>query len=56
MAEFATSIDVDAEPALVFRFLTTSDGMTAWMGQWADLDPEPGWPVRGRHLRESGQR
>jgi uncharacterized protein YndB with AHSA1/START domain len=59
MPEFATSIDIDAAPEFVFRFLTTNDGMTAWMGQWADLDPTPGGrfvvdifghPVRGEFL------
>jgi uncharacterized protein YndB with AHSA1/START domain len=59
MAEFATSIDIEAEPEFVFQFLTTNEGMTAWMGQWADLDPEPGGlfavdifgsPVRGEFL------
>jgi uncharacterized protein YndB with AHSA1/START domain len=59
MPEFATSIDIDAAPEFVFRFLTTNDGMTAWMGQWADLDPTPGGgfavdifghPVRGKYL------
>jgi hypothetical protein len=33
MAEFATSIDIDAAPEFAFGFLTTNDGMTAWMGQ-----------------------
>jgi uncharacterized protein YndB with AHSA1/START domain len=59
MPEFATSIDIDAAPEFVFKFLTTNDGMTAWMGQWADLDPAPGGrfvvdifghPVRGEFL------
>ena len=59
MTEFATSIDIEATPAFVFRFLTTNDGMTAWMGQWAELDASPGGqfavdifgsPVRGEFL------
>jgi uncharacterized protein YndB with AHSA1/START domain len=59
MPEFATSIDIEAEPEFVFRFLTTNDGMTAWMGQWADLDPTVGGrfavdisgsPARGEFL------
>lgn len=59
MPEFATSIDIDASPEFVFGFLTTNSGMTAWMGQWADLDPVPGGrfavdiagsPVRGEYL------
>lgn len=44
MAEFATSVDIEAPAELVFQFLTTNDGMTAWMGQWAELDPRPGGP------------
>ncbi len=42
MAEYSTSIDIDAPPAVVFDYLTTAAGMTAWMGQWAELDPRPG--------------
>jgi uncharacterized protein YndB with AHSA1/START domain len=56
MAEFATSVDIDAAPEFVFGFLTTNTGMNAWMGQWSDLDPTVGGrfsvdiagsPVRG---------
>ncbi|MGO2860140.1 MAG: SRPBCC family protein [Brevibacterium sp.] len=59
MAEFRDSIDIDASPETVFEYLTTNDGMTAWMGQFADLDPRPGGlfavdiaghPVRGEFL------
>lgn len=66
MAEFADSIDIAASPETVFEHLTTNDGMTAWMGQYADLDPTPGGrfavdiaghPVRGEYLIiESGRR
>ncbi len=42
MPEFATSIDIAAEPDVVFGFLTTNAGMNAWMGQWADLDARVG--------------
>ena len=44
---------------MVFHYLTTDDGMTAWMGQYADLHPVPGGrfavdiaghPVRGEFL------
>lgn len=42
MAEFATSIDIDAAPEVVFDYLVTDDGMTAWMGQHADLEARPG--------------
>jgi uncharacterized protein YndB with AHSA1/START domain len=42
VTEHRTSIDIDAPPELVFEFLVTDAGMTAWMGQWASLDPVPG--------------
>ena len=42
MAEYRTSIDIDASPERVFDFLVTDAGMTSWMGQWASLDPVPG--------------
>lgn len=60
MAEYRDSIDIDAPPATVFEYLTTNDGLTAWMGQYADLDPTPGgrfavdiagYPVRGEFLQ-----
>ncbi len=60
MAEFRDSIDIAAAPATVFHYLTTNDGMTAWMGRHASLDPRPGGrfavdiaghPVRGEYLR-----
>lgn len=59
MAEFRDSVDIAAPPETVFEYLTTDDGMTAWMGQYADLEPEPGGrfavsiaghPVRGEFL------
>ncbi len=59
MAEYATSIDIDAAPADVFDFLVTEAGMTAWMGQHAILDPRvgggfavdiAGYAIRGRYL------
>lgn len=59
MAEFRDSIDIAAAPEAVFDFLITNAGMTAWMGQHADLDPRPGGrfsvdiaghPVRGKYL------
>ena len=59
MAEYQTSIEIAAAPETVFDYLTTEDGMTAWMGQHADLDPHPtglfavdiaGFPIRGRYL------
>ena len=59
MAEFHDSIEIAAPPQVVFDYLTTNEGMTAWMGQYADLDPTPGgrfavdiagYPVRGEYL------
>ncbi len=59
MAEFRASVDIDAAPEAVFAYLTTDAGMTAWMGQHAELDPAPGGafavdiaghPVRGSYL------
>lgn len=59
MAEYASSIEIGAPPATVFDYLTTNEGMTAWMGQHADLEPHPGGgfavdiaghAIRGRYL------
>lgn len=59
MAEYTASIEIDAPPATVFDYLTTEAGMTAWMGQHAELDPQPGGlfavdiaghPIRGWYL------
>ena len=59
MAEFQDSIEIEAPPQAVFEYLTTNKGMTAWMGQYANLDPTPGgrfavdiagYPVRGEYL------
>lgn len=59
MADYTTSIDIDATPSVVFEYLTTDAGMTAWMGQYARLDPRPGglfsvdiagYAVRGEYL------
>ena len=59
MAEFTDSIDIAAPPEAVFAYLTTNEGMTAWMGEFADLDPRrggrfavdiAGHPVRGEFL------
>ena len=60
MAEFRDWIDIAASPETVFEYLTTDSGMTAWMGQYADLEPTPGgrfavdiagYPVRGTYLQ-----
>jgi uncharacterized protein YndB with AHSA1/START domain len=59
VAEYQTSIEIAASPQTVFDYLTTEAGMTAWMGQHADLDPQPagrfavdiaGFPSRGEYL------
>lgn len=59
MAEFATSIDIEAPPEVVFEHLTTEAGLLAWMGEHAELQPAPGGtfavdirgtPIRGRYL------
>lgn len=59
MAEFATSIDIEAPPSAVYDYLTTNEGMTSWMGDFADLDPRAGGrfavniaghPVRGEFV------
>lgn len=42
MAEYTTTIDIEAAPAVVFDYLVTEQGMTAWMGQSASLDARPG--------------
>jgi uncharacterized protein YndB with AHSA1/START domain len=59
MADYSTSIEIEAPPEIVFAHLTTAEGMVAWMGQYADLNPTPGGafvvdingaPVRGEYL------
>ncbi len=59
MGEYTTSIDIEAPPDVVFAHLTTADGMVAWMGQYADLEPSAGGtftvdingtPIRGSYL------
>jgi uncharacterized protein YndB with AHSA1/START domain len=59
MADYKTSIEIDATPTDVFDYLVTEAGMTAWMGQHAALDPRPGgefavdiagYAIRGRYL------
>jgi uncharacterized protein YndB with AHSA1/START domain len=42
MADFRTSIRIDAPPEIVFAYLTDAGRMLTWMGEWADLDPVPG--------------
>ena len=59
MAEFRDHIEIQAPPEAVYAHLVTEDGLTAWMGHRADLDPTPGGrfavdiaghPVRGEFL------
>jgi uncharacterized protein YndB with AHSA1/START domain len=42
MADYATSIAIEAPPEVVFAHLVTEEGMVAWMGQHAQLQPRPG--------------
>ena len=59
MAEHTSSIEIEATPQVVFDYLVTPAGMTAWMGQRAVLEPQPGGafevdiagsPIRGEYL------
>jgi uncharacterized protein YndB with AHSA1/START domain len=59
MAEFATSIDIEAPPEVVFAHLVTAERMVLWMGQHAELHAVPGgefavdingYLVRGEYL------
>lgn len=59
MAEFRTSIDIDAAPDAVFEHLVTEAGLAAWLGVPGAVVAEPdgafavdvaGYPVRGRYL------
>ena len=59
MADVTASIDIDAPPEVVFAHLVTPEGMVAWLGQHAELDPAPGGtfavdisgtPVRGEYV------
>jgi uncharacterized protein YndB with AHSA1/START domain len=42
VAEFRTSIDIDAPPEVVFAHLVTPERMITWLGERADLEPLPG--------------
>ena len=59
MLDVTTSIDIGAPPDIVFAHLVTREGMLAWLGQHADLDPTPGGvfsvdiegnPIRGEYV------
>ena len=56
---YTTSVRIDASAAEVFPYLTDPDLMIRWMGDWADLQPNPGGtlaidingvPIRGEYL------
>lgn len=56
---FTTSVRIAAPPADVFPYLTDAALVVRWMGDWADLRPEPGGalsldingiPIRGEYL------
>jgi uncharacterized protein YndB with AHSA1/START domain len=59
MADVTASIDIAAPPEVVFAHLVTREGMVAWLGQHAEVDPAPGGtfavdisgtPVRGEYV------
>ncbi|TMD01236.1 MAG: SRPBCC domain-containing protein, partial [Chloroflexi bacterium] len=59
MADFSTSIDIEAPPEVVFEHLVTAERMVSWMGQHAELQPIPrgefavdinGYLIRGEYL------
>jgi uncharacterized protein YndB with AHSA1/START domain len=59
MAEYRTSIEIHATPDQVFDYLVTAEGLTAWMGEHAILEPAVGGvfrvdiagaPIRGQYL------
>jgi uncharacterized protein YndB with AHSA1/START domain len=59
VSEYSTSIDIDAPADIVFEHLVTAEGLVAWMGQHANLEPHPGGgfsvdingtPIRGVYL------
>jgi len=39
MADFSTTIEIDAPPDVVFAHLVTPERMVSWMGQHAELEP-----------------
>lgn len=42
MAEHRSSVEIAATPERVFEYLVTAAGITAWMGDWAQVEPTPG--------------
>lgn len=60
MAEFTSFVEIRATPERVFDFLITVEGLTAWMGERATIDPRVGGtfqvdiagsPVRGEYVQ-----
>jgi uncharacterized protein YndB with AHSA1/START domain len=58
-AVLAASVRIEAVPEAVFPYLIEPDLMIRWIGEWADLQPEPGGvfaldinktPVRGEFV------
>lgn len=58
-ATFTTSVRIDATPDEVFPYLTNTELITRWMGDYAELDPTPGGgyaldingvPIRGHFV------
>jgi uncharacterized protein YndB with AHSA1/START domain/ketosteroid isomerase-like protein len=56
---FSTSVRIAAPPADVFPYLTEASLIVHWMGQWAELEAEPGGrlaidingvPIRGEYV------
>ncbi len=56
---FTASVRITAPPAEVFPYFTDAELIVRWMGDWADLQPEPGGklaldingiPIRGEYL------
>ncbi len=59
MAEFSTSIEIEAPLEVVFAHLVDAERMVCWMGERAELHPAPGGgfavdingaPIRGEYL------
>ena len=59
MADFSTSIEIEAPPEVVFAHLVNAEQMVSWMGQHAELRPVPGgefavdingYLIRGEYL------
>jgi uncharacterized protein YndB with AHSA1/START domain len=42
MAEYATSIDIEAPPEIVFAHLVDADRVQTWLGKPVGIDPTPG--------------